>query len=71
MKCNYIVICVAVFAVWGLLTVNFLYLRGELVKGHVIYSIGADRHNDGGREKPTNWKSNDKTNYDVTFAVER
>jgi hypothetical protein len=40
-------------------------------KGYVIYSIGADGHDDGGREKPADWKSTDKTTYDITFTVER
>jgi hypothetical protein len=42
-----------------------------LEKGYVIYSIGSDGHDDGGREKPANWKSTDKTSYDITFTVER
>jgi hypothetical protein len=43
----------------------------RLAKGYVIYSIGADGHDDGGREKPADWKSADKTTYDITFTVER
>ena len=43
----------------------------RLAKGYVIYSVGADGHDDGGREKPANWKSSDKTTYDITFTVER
>jgi hypothetical protein len=43
----------------------------RLAKGYVIYSIGADGHDDGGREKPADWKSTDKTTYDITFTVER
>ena len=42
-----------------------------LEKGYVIYSIGSDGHDDGGREKPSNWKSSDKTSYDIAFTVER
>jgi hypothetical protein len=43
----------------------------RLAKGYVIYSVGSDGHDDGGREKPADWKSGDKTTYDITFAVER
>jgi hypothetical protein len=43
----------------------------HLAKGYVIYSVGADGHDDGGREKPADWKSSDKTTYDITFTVER
>ena len=43
----------------------------RLAKGYVIYSIGSDGHDDGGREKPADWKSSDKTTYDITFTVER
>jgi hypothetical protein len=43
----------------------------RLAKGYVIYSVGSDGHDDGGREKPGNAKSSDKTTYDLTFTVER
>jgi hypothetical protein len=43
----------------------------RLEKGYVIYSIGSDGHDDGGREKPADWKSSDRTTYDITFTVER
>jgi hypothetical protein len=43
----------------------------RLAKGYVIYSIGSDGHDDGGREKPADWKSGDKTTFDITFTVER
>ena len=43
----------------------------RIAKGYVIYSVGADGRDDGGREKPTDWKSSDKTTYDITFTVER
>jgi hypothetical protein len=43
----------------------------RLTKGYVIYSIGSDGHDDGGREKPADWKSSDKTSFDITFTVER
>ncbi len=43
----------------------------RLAKGYVIYSVGQDGHDDGGREKPADWKYSDKTAYDITFTVER
>jgi len=43
----------------------------RLEKGYVIYSVGSDGHDDGGREKPADWISSDKTTYDITFTVER
>ncbi len=43
----------------------------RLAKGYVIYSVGSDGHDDGGREKPADWKSSDKSTYDITFIVER
>lgn len=43
----------------------------RLAKGYVIYSIGQDGQDDGGREKPADWKSSDKTTCDITFTVER
>ncbi len=43
----------------------------RLPKGYVIYSVGADGNDNGGREKPDNWKSSDQTEYDITFTVER
>jgi hypothetical protein len=43
----------------------------HLTKGYVIYSVGQDGHDDGGREKTADWKSSDKTTYDITFTVER
>ena len=43
----------------------------RLAKGYVIYSVGSDGHDDGGREKPADWKSSDKTTCDITFTVER
>jgi hypothetical protein len=43
----------------------------RLAKGYVIYSVGRDGHDDGGREKPADWKSSDKSTYDITFTVER
>jgi hypothetical protein len=43
----------------------------HLEKGYVIYSIGSDGEDNGGRERPANVKSTDKTHYDITLAVER
>jgi hypothetical protein len=43
----------------------------RLAKGYVVYSVGQDGHDDGGREKPTDWNSADETTYDITFTVER
>ncbi len=43
----------------------------RLAKGYVVYSIGRDGHDDGGREKPADWKFSDKTSYDITFTVGR
>jgi hypothetical protein len=43
----------------------------RLPSGYVVYSVGADGHDDGGREKPVPRKPSDKTSYDVTFIVER
>jgi hypothetical protein len=43
----------------------------RLTKGYVVYSVGRDCHDDGGRQKPADWKSSDKTTYDITFTVER
>jgi hypothetical protein len=43
----------------------------RLNKGYVIYSIGDDCHDDGGREPPRDLKSNVKPGYDITFTVER
>ncbi|MEI9866553.1 MAG: hypothetical protein WDN00_18765 [Limisphaerales bacterium] len=43
----------------------------RLTKGYVIYSIGRDDHDNNGRERPANIKSSDKTEYDITFTVER
>lgn len=47
-------------------------LRFKLMeKGYVIYSIGSDGEDNGGRERPADVKSSDKTPYDITFTVER
>jgi len=43
----------------------------RLAGGYVVYSIGQDGHDDGGRKKPVDWKPGDTTTYDITFTVER
>jgi hypothetical protein len=43
----------------------------RLEKGYVIYSVGSDGEDNGGRERPAKLKSTDKTHYDITFTVER
>lgn len=43
----------------------------RLEKGYVVYSVGADGEDNGGRERPASVKSDDKTHYDITFTVER
>jgi hypothetical protein len=43
----------------------------HLAKGYVVYSVGRDGHDNGGRERPFDAKSSDKTEYDITFTVER
>jgi len=41
----------------------------KLAHGYVIYSIGSDLTDDGGKEKPADAKETD--HYDITFTVER
>jgi len=41
----------------------------KLARGYVIYSIGRDFTDDGGKEKPADAKESD--HYDITFTVER
>lgn len=43
----------------------------QLPTRYVIYSVGSDGNDDGGREPPARRKSSDKTSYDLTFIVER
>ena len=43
----------------------------RLEKGYVVYSIGSDGEDNGGRERPADAKSTDRTHYDITFTVER
>lgn len=42
----------------------------RLDSGYVIYSIGADGHDDGGREPPPHRKSTDTNTYDIAFTVD-
>ena len=42
-----------------------------LKKGYVIYSVGRDGHDNNGRERQAKIKSSDRTEYDITFIVER
>jgi hypothetical protein len=41
----------------------------KLAKGFIVYSIGPDFADDGGKEKPAG--SSDSEHYDITFSVER
>lgn len=43
----------------------------RLPVGYVLYSVDADGEDNDGREPPSKKKFNDKTNYDITFKVER
>lgn len=43
----------------------------KLEKGFVVYSIGEDEKDDGGKEKPQRKERKDKSTYDVTFIIER
>jgi hypothetical protein len=38
-------------------------------KGYVVYSVGPDGQDDGGKERPTPLRQQDR--YDITFTVER
>ena len=42
-----------------------------LPRGYVIYSVGSDGRDDGGREPPERQKFRDTSTYDITFTVER
>jgi hypothetical protein len=42
-----------------------------LPKGYVIYSVGRDLGDNGGRERPEPFKPTDHTAYDITFIVDR
>ena len=41
----------------------------KLARGYVVYSVGPDFTDDGGKEKPAN--ASDSAHYDITFTVER
>lgn len=43
----------------------------QLPTGYVIYSVGPDLNDDGGKEEPDSSKERLETTYDVTFTVER
>jgi hypothetical protein len=43
----------------------------RLTRGYVVYSVGQDGHDDGGREVPEHRKATDHSTYDITFTVER
>jgi len=43
----------------------------KLDPGYVVYSIGQDGQDDGGRESPQRIKSTDTNSYDLTFTVDR
>lgn len=43
----------------------------RLAKGYVVYSVGGDCHDDGGREPPRNLKFSFQPGYDITFTVEQ
>ena len=42
-----------------------------LARGYLLYSVDADRKDDGGKEPPPKKKFNDPITYDITFTVER
>jgi hypothetical protein len=48
---------------------DVLYRR--FAKGYVVYSVGRDLVDDGGKEKPDSNKSRNESTYDITFTVER
>ena len=48
---------------------DVLYRR--LPKGYVVYSVGRDRVDDGGKEEPVSRKARGESTYDITFTVER
>lgn len=43
----------------------------KLEHGYMLYSIGRDGTDDGGRERPPHSKYSDTNTYDITFIVER
>jgi hypothetical protein len=46
-------------------------LYRQLPKGYVVYSVGRDLVDDGGKEKPDSSKARIESTYDITFTVER
>jgi hypothetical protein len=46
-------------------------LYRQLSKGYVVYSVGRDLVDDGGKEEPGSRKLRYKSTYDITFTVER
>ena len=46
-------------------------LYHPLSKGYVIYSVGRDLIDDGGKEEPDSTKERTQSTYDITFTVER
>lgn len=46
-------------------------LYRQLPKGYVVYSVGRDRRDDGGKEEPDSKKARNESTYDITFTVER
>ena len=44
---------------------------GRLDPGFVVYSIGKDRTDDGGKERPARRRGQEEPNYDITFIIER
>jgi hypothetical protein len=43
----------------------------QLPKGYVIYSVGRDGHDDGGKEPPSKRRGTERVPEDITFTVER
>ena len=46
-------------------------LYHPLPNGYVIYSVGRDLIDDGGKEEPDSTKARFESTYDITFIVER
>jgi hypothetical protein len=42
----------------------------RLDRGYVVYNVGEDGRDDGGREPPEHKKPNDNSTYDLTFVVQ-
>jgi hypothetical protein len=46
----------------------------KLAKGHVVYSVGPNGQDDGGKERPPysrTMTNEEKSRYDITFTVDR